>query len=83
MYIYIYINIHVYIYINTRVRASVCVCQFVCGWLRLPLGARRRGSVSPSTSLPGTDLFMYVREMENNSWYLRLHAPEYISAYRD
>jgi len=31
------------------VHASVCVCQFVCGWIRCPLGARRRGFVTPST----------------------------------
>ena len=29
-----------------------------------PLRARQRGSVTPSTSLQATDLFMYVREMK-------------------
>ena len=33
-------------------------------WIHRPLGARRRGSVTPSTPSRATGLFMYVRELK-------------------
>jgi len=80
---YVCVCVCVRVRVCACVRASVWVCQFVCGWIHLPLGARQQGSVTPSTSLPATDLFMYVREMKNNSWHLRVDAPKCRSAYWD
>ena len=45
----------------------VSVCPFVCGWIRRPLGARQRGSVTASTPPRATCLHVYVYELKDKT----------------